>query len=149
MDFVASFTAHIVARYPESQNWFFEVWNEPNCGFLDADPLQATFFKLFEATFKAVKSIGPNLQVGGPTTCMSQWAEPFMEFCAQNQLEIDFFSTHFYSTDPNIVTDEGDAFNVVTKLVSTVRKYRPNLPILYTEFNGNKIDLWFFFLLHL
>lgn len=62
------------------QTWKFEVWNEPNCGFL-AGPgsgnccstcgPQDLYFKLYNATALAVKSVNQGLQVGGPATAQT------------------------------------------------------------------------------
>ena len=43
----------------EVSQWFFEVWNEPNCGFWTGD--QEEYFKLLKVTSQAIKSVEPTL----------------------------------------------------------------------------------------
>lgn len=131
------FAAHIQDRYTaqEVERWFFEVWNEPNCGFLDApqDKVQQAYFDLYNNTATALKSVNSRLQVGGPVTCMSDWIDPFLTWALQNKVPVDFVSTHLYPTDPGVVN--GEAVPVFDKTLATVRKYSPTLPLLYTEYN--------------
>lgn len=73
-DLVKAFTQHVVDRYgiEEVLTWYFEVWNEPNlnmnpaAGFFDGT--KSDYFKLYEASVKAVKSVDKRLKVGGPAT---------------------------------------------------------------------------------
>jgi xylan 1,4-beta-xylosidase len=46
-----------------------QVWNEPNCcphDFFTAN--QSEYFRLFEVTSRAAKSVHPGIRVGGPAT---------------------------------------------------------------------------------
>lgn len=71
---VKAFTQHVVDRYglPEVQNWYFEVWNEPNlnmnpkAGFFDGT--KSDYFDIYKASARAVKSVDKSLKVGGPAT---------------------------------------------------------------------------------
>ena len=91
---------HWVERYgiKEVEQWFFEVWNEPN---LDAfwKGSQADYFKLYKYTAEAIKKAGPSLKVGGPATADNAWIPEFLDFTAQNNVPVDFISTHHYPTD--------------------------------------------------
>ena len=79
---------HCINRYglEEVQSWYFEVWNEPNLhnGFWSST--QDEYFKLYEVTARAIKSIHPNLRVGGPASSDSggvkaPWVDEFIAFC--------------------------------------------------------------------
>jgi len=45
-DMIRQFTKHLVDRYGagEVEQWYFEVWNEPNLDFWAGEPRQATYF---------------------------------------------------------------------------------------------------------
>ena len=60
---------HFIQRYgtDEVRQWYFEVWNEPNLWFF-FNSTRSKYFELYRATITAVKSIDPNLKVGGPAT---------------------------------------------------------------------------------
>lgn len=99
-DLVSVFVQHNVDRYglAEVRQWYFEVWNEPNCGFWAADLNE--YFKLLQVTERAVHGVDLGLRVGGPATCMSQYIQETMDFVKKNNVKIDFISTHEYPTDP-------------------------------------------------
>ncbi len=71
---VQAFTQHMVDRYglSEVQQWYFEVWNEPNlnmypkAGFFHGT--KSDYFKLYKASAEAVKAVSSSLRVGGPAT---------------------------------------------------------------------------------
>jgi Beta-xylosidase len=60
---------HFIQRYGnhEVRQWYFEVWNEPNLWFF-FNSTRSKYFELYRATVTAVKSVDPNLRVGGPAT---------------------------------------------------------------------------------
>lgn len=134
---ISDFATHLQQRYTKEkiEKFYFEVWNEPNCGFLDAPApiLQETYFALYNNTVTAMKSVNPRLQVGGPATCMSDWIDPFLNWVKKHNVPVDFFSTHLYPTDPGVIN--GEAVPVFKKTVAAVHKHLPTLPVLYTEYN--------------
>ena len=64
---------------------------------------QEQYFNLYEIAAKAIKSHDPSLKVGGPalTGIHSSRAEPFLAFCRDNKLPLDFFSWHAYHGNPD------------------------------------------------
>jgi xylan 1,4-beta-xylosidase len=133
---------HWVDRYglPEVRRWFFEVWNEPN---MDSfwTGTQADYFKLYRYAANAIKEVDEELRVGGPATAHNGWIEPFLDFCADHNVAVDFVSTHNYPTDPI----EGDQ-DIVSKLAQTergilerwaceTREQAGDHPLYYTEWN--------------
>ena len=103
-DMVQKLLRHLMERYgaDEVVTWPIEVWNEPNLpGFWEkAD--QEAYFKLFAATFCAVKAVDPRFGVGGPAICGVQdevWMRAFLDFCRREGLRPDFITRHHYTTE--------------------------------------------------
>lgn len=102
---VKLFAEHLIQRYgrEEVSQWFFEVWNEPNLnGFFDGT--QEDYFHLYELTARALKSVDPCLQVGGPATSVNSWIPEFRSFCEANSVPYDFITTHHYPSDDPLST---------------------------------------------
>ena len=114
-EFVRQFARHLIARYgaAEVRQWPFEVWNEPNLAAFWSGT-QADYFELYRATATALKSVDPAIRVGGPSTSAVQWIPEFLAFCAQNDLPVDFVSTHIYPGDSQ------------TKIFGQANKYSQN-----------------------
>jgi len=96
-------TMHFTRRYghDEVSTWFFEVWNEPNLsGFFTGS--MDEYFKLYEITSKAIKSVSSNYRVGGPATAGCAWITEFIEFCHNNKIPVDFVSTHTYGVNGHL-----------------------------------------------
>jgi xylan 1,4-beta-xylosidase len=133
---VAEFAAHLIGRYGATvaESLLFEVWNEYNCGFLNATNPRQAYYELYATTAMALKKVSPKLQVGGPATCMSQEVDLFLEYCHKNNLPVDFVSTHIYPTDPSIVNGRiGSTLRATSAQVAN--SAFPTAPLLYTEFN--------------
>ena len=79
--------------------WRFEVWNEPNLDFWVGNPKQPTYFELYDHTALAIKKVNPRLLIGGPSTAQAAWVAAFLEHCKQNNIPVDFVSTHVYAND--------------------------------------------------
>ena len=106
--FIKEFISHLIERYgrDEVRTWYFEVWNEPN---LDGENGLAggrfwsgnmqDYYELYRITAKAVKEIDPLLRVGGPATSNNAHIPDMIAFCKENDLPLDFVSTHHYPTD--------------------------------------------------
>lgn len=99
-DFIRQFTLHLIDRYgiETVRTWPMEVWNEPNLPFFWTSD-QATYFDMYKATVNAIKGVDPAIKVGGPSTAQGAWLTDFANYCAANNLPIDFFSTHCYAGD--------------------------------------------------
>jgi len=127
---INQFVTHLIQRYSieEVRTWYFEVWNEPNCGFW-ASTYQ-DYFYLLKITSETIHSIDPTLKVGGPATCQSGLIKETMDYINNKTINIDFISTHIYPTDfgPNNNT-------VLKTVMSQVRNMVGNLPLFYTEYN--------------
>ena len=98
--YIQKFIRFLLDRYgsEEVESWYFEVWNEPDLSCFFAGS-QKDYFKLYEATVRAIKNVNPNLRVGGPSTSACLWLEEFLAFCEENHVPCDFVSTHHYPGD--------------------------------------------------
>lgn len=98
--FIRAFAQHLVDRYglAEVRQWPFEVWNEPNLKFFFGGT-QADYFEMYKAAAKAIKSVDPQLRVGGPSTAAVGWIPEFLAYCEKEALPVDFVSTHIYAGD--------------------------------------------------
>jgi xylan 1,4-beta-xylosidase len=69
-DALVQHTVHWVERYglPEVRACYFEVWNEPNLPSFFRNGTQAQYFELYKLTAETIKTIDPQLRVGGPAT---------------------------------------------------------------------------------
>ena len=99
-DYIRRFIRFLLDRYgkEEVESWYFEVWNEPDLGVFFAGT-QADYFKLYETTARAVKSVDESLRFGGPSTSACRWLPEFLDFCEKNNVPCDFVSTHHYPGD--------------------------------------------------
>jgi xylan 1,4-beta-xylosidase len=152
--FITAFVRHVTERYgaPEVRTWYFEVWNEPNItgfwmgttgGKSEAEftsVARAEYFKLFETTARAVKSVDAAYRVGGPATAGSGWIDETLAYCAANGLPLDFVSTHSYATTSGYLDENGNAGtvfspdrNAVTSEVKNVRSKMNHSAFAKTE----------------
>jgi xylan 1,4-beta-xylosidase len=59
---------HCVDRYgqAEVESWYWELWNEPNIDYLQADDRFATYCTMYDYAADAVKRALPTAKIGGP-----------------------------------------------------------------------------------
>lgn len=98
--FVTQGLRHHIARYgrDEVRSWYLECWNEPNLtGFFAGS--QEDFFRLWSATWRAVKSVDPDLLFGGPSTARGEWIGEFLDWTARDGTPADYLITHVYNND--------------------------------------------------
>ncbi len=116
----AEICEHIIAHYTEG--WadgfkydmeYWEIWNEPD---LDAHEeknkrcWQGTFEEFvdfYSVAAKHLKSRFPHLKIGGPASCGDEeWSEEFLKEIKKKDTPLDFFSYHWYWTQPYDMTDK-------------------------------------------
>ena len=99
--FVAEGLRHHQVRFgaEELRTWYFECWNEPNLrgGFFGGS--QEDFFRLWSATWRAVKSVDPALRFGGPSTARAEWIPEFLDWTARDGTPPDYLVAHVYNND--------------------------------------------------
>lgn len=99
--FVRGSVEHAIDRYslPVVRQWYFETWNEPNLDGWFWGGTQADFFRLWETTFRAIKSADASLRVGGPSTARAEWLADLLAFGAKHDCTPDYLITHIYNND--------------------------------------------------
>lgn len=99
-EFIKKFIEFLLDRYgkDEVESWYFEVWNEPDLPIFFKGS-QKDYFRLYEVTARAVKSVDEKLRVGGPSSSACKWLKEFVGFCKESGAPCDFVSTHHYPGD--------------------------------------------------
>jgi len=103
-DFVAGGIRHHIERFgvEEVRSWYFECWNEPNLnGFFNGT--QDEFFKLWSATWRAIKSVDASLRIGGPSTARGEWFDAFLDWTKADGTPPDYLISHVYNNDSESV----------------------------------------------
>jgi xylan 1,4-beta-xylosidase len=150
-DLIFAFTKHLVDRYgiDEVASWYFEVWNEPNIDFWAGEPKQETYWELYDHTARAVKKVNSRLRVGGPATAAAAWVDAFIKHCADNNVPVDFVSSHAYGNDSSkdifgtdeVISQDKMVCRAVEKVHNQVRtSAKPDLPLFWTEFNASYMN---------
>jgi xylan 1,4-beta-xylosidase len=150
-ELIEQFAKHLIARYgiDEVSQWYFEVWNEPNLDFWAGAPKEQTYCQLYDTTARALKNVSPRLRVGGPATAQAAWADRFIQHTTENNVPVDFVSSHVYGND-----SAKDVFGTDQKIPRTqmvcraVKKVhdqiqasaRPQLPLIWTEYNASYMN---------
>jgi len=149
-DLIRHLVTHFQERYghDEVKTWYFEVWNEPDLhnGFWTGT--KEDYFKLYDVTARAIKSVSPDYRVGGPATAMGQWDESFLNFCYSNNVPLDFISSHNYGVKSGYLDETGqrgtvidpDPNSVVGRMINERKMIdhspMPNLPLHFTEWSS-------------
>jgi xylan 1,4-beta-xylosidase len=101
-DLVGGLAVHLVQRYGLDEvvsRWAFEVWNEPNLDvFWSGTP--AEYFRLYDVSAHAIKSVHPGLRVGGPATAAAGCIRELLAHLRTSGAPLDFLSTHVYGNTP-------------------------------------------------
>jgi xylan 1,4-beta-xylosidase len=148
-DFIADFIATMEARFgkAEVQSWRFEVWNEPNLDGFWTDGNQQEYFKLYDATVRAIKNVDPTLKVGGPATAGAAWVPDFIAHARTAGVPVDFVTTHTYGVKGGFLDEKGEGDNKLdpdpNSISGDVWKVRheidasamPGLPLYFTEWS--------------
>ena len=144
---ITAFAQHLIEHYgiDEVSQWYFEVWNEPNIDFWTGRPAQQTYFELYDHTAHALKAVSPRLRVGGPATAQAAWVDAMIAHASQNNVPLDFVSTHVYGNDTSkdVFGDDRPVppHQMVCAAVEKVHEQiknsaRPTIPLIWSEFNA-------------
>ena len=147
-DLISHFARHLIERYgiEEVSQWYFEVWNEPNLDFWAGEPKEQTYFQLYDSTARTLKQVDSRLRVGGPSTAQAAWVDRFIQHVVENNVPVDFISSHVYANDLS-----EDVFGTSEKIPRTefvcraIQKVhdqvkgspRQDLPIIWSEYNAS------------
>lgn len=146
-----AFALHCMGRYgvEEVRSWYFEVWNEPN---LDCfwSGSQAEYFELYRASAHGLRRADSQLRVGGPASSQARWITEFIDYCAKNEVPLDFVSTHLYPQDEYVEFSEpgtsphapGTFFRTTALEAQAKIKASayPELELHWTEWNAMSAD---------
>ena len=127
---IVDFMTFLVQRYGEDEvgSWHFEVWNEPNLpNFWSSD--MATYFQLYASTVKIIKTAVPAAQVGGPATAENAWIPELKAYCEQNQIPLDFLSTHQYPHGDGLfdTIELSENRGLLSRIRKTLGQYRTGI----------------------
>ncbi len=147
-DMMGAFARHLIARYgiEEVSKWNFEVWNEPNLDFWDGKPKQASYWELYDHTAWALKAVNPRIRVGGPSTAQAAWVGEFLKHCHDNNVPVDFASTHVYGNDDaeailhttaKIPRDRMVPLAVAKVHAEILASPYPKVPLYFSEYNAS------------
>jgi xylan 1,4-beta-xylosidase len=150
-DLITHFAQHVIDRYgiDEVSQWYFEVWNEPNLDFWGGDPRQPTYFELYDHTARALKAVSSKLRVGGPASAQAAWADAFLKHCADENVPVDFVSSHVYGNDKSedvfhtheVVPRNQMVCRAVKKVHDQIKaSSMPSLPLIWSEFNASYMN---------
>ena len=143
--------------------WVFDAWYEPNCGHNwmsgndsinsgirskngkgennDRIPRQSwddymfnTFGKTWNYTSRAVKDVNNEYIVGAPGTCGNQWSAKFPQWCVDNNVPLDFFSTHVYPENSHNPLPHDSYFNMISNLSDVIYNIDKNMQIGITAY---------------
>lgn len=147
-ELVRAFVTHLIDRYgiDEVRHWYFEVWNEPDLKDIFWSGDRQQYLELYRHTATTIKDIDSRLPVGGPSTSKNLWIQETLEFCRDNDLPLDFVSTHHYCADAALEVGS-DVYDIryrgqqamVDDVKHTVAMVRasayPDAEVHYTEWN--------------
>ena len=147
---ITAFARNLVERYgvDEVSQWYFEVWNEPNIDFWGGVPNQRSYFELYDHTARDLKAVDSRLRVGGPATAAAQWVDAFLKHTTDNNIPVDFVSSHGYADDtvenmfspsdnvpPDLPMDQR-VCRAITKVRNQMKAAgKPAMPLFWTEWN--------------
>jgi xylan 1,4-beta-xylosidase len=148
---ITAFATHLIERYgiDEISSWYFEVWNEPNLDFWTGAPKQSTYFELYDHTARALKAVNARIRVGGPATAQAAWVGDMIQHAVENDVPLDFVSTHVYGNDSakdvfhddRPIAPHGMVCLAVKKVHEEIKQSaRPELPLIWSEFNASYMN---------
>src|SRR4030042_2495608 len=109
-DLIRNMVLHWEQRYgrDEVKTWYFEVWNEPDLSAFFSGTIEE-YFTMYDSAAIAIKDICKDYRVGGPASASPYKYEiEFVKHCAENNIPVDFVSTHCYGVKEGFVDQYGN-----------------------------------------
>jgi xylan 1,4-beta-xylosidase len=142
---------HCVERYgkAEVETWYWELWNEPNIPYLQADNQLKTYCKMYDYASDAVKRALPTARIGGPHIAgvANDFLKGFIMHCLDGMNDatgkkgapLDFIAFHAKGS-PEVVNgvvqmgmqNQLSTINESLKIISSIPEVK-NLPIIIGE----------------
>lgn len=108
--------AHFKERYGEEEinNWYFEVWNEPDIRGFWPHSLE-DYFSLYQTTAEAIRAECAKCRIGGPASAVPYAAEEAFEkwLLAHPAIPNDFIALHAYGVNQGYLDETGRAGTVI------------------------------------
>ena len=136
-----AWAAHCIEKYgrDEVKTWYWELWNEPNILYWQGTPQE--YWKLYDYTVDAVRSVIPEARVGGPEIAGGasrggiKFQHDFLEHCLRGTnsatgkigTPIDFISFHAKGSpkfvDGHVQMGISNQLNDIDKGFATVAEF--------------------------
>ncbi len=144
-ELVRQWVLHSIDRYgkAEVETWYWEVWNEPDISYWKGTPEE--YDKLYAYAARAVKKALPTTRVGGPGSTgpgnprAAAFLKQFLEYCAKNNLPLDFITYHAKG-QPKVIESRvqmglGKEMNDVQRGMEIINGFQQfaKLPIILSE----------------
>jgi xylan 1,4-beta-xylosidase len=147
-ELIAQFTRHLLARYgePEVEQWYFEVWNEPNLPFWGGRPNEPNLLRAIRSHRARHQERESEFACGRTGYRAGSLGGPFHRHCVDNHSPVDFVSTHVYGNDKSedifgtheTIPRRDMVGRAVKKVYDQVHASpRPDLPIIWSEYNAS------------
>jgi xylan 1,4-beta-xylosidase len=150
-ELIYQWVKHCIERYgmPEVVTWYWELWNEPNIPYLQADNQLKTYCTMYDFASDAVKRALPTARIGGPHIAgvANEFLRGFILHCLYERNEatgkygtpLDFIAFHAKGY-PEVVDgvvqmgmkNQLSTINENLKLISSIPEVK-NLPIIIGE----------------
>ncbi len=97
-DLIKAWVSHSIEKYgkAEVESWPWEVWNEPNIRYFNGK--LADYCTLYDNTAKALKSVDPAIQIGGPECTgpggQNPFLKGFLDHVRDNKIPLDIVTFH-------------------------------------------------------
>lgn len=87
---------------------YWEIWNEPDLTKRMWLGTHEQYYELYEKAASVIKAYDPSLKVGGPasTGARSPIVAPFLAYCRDREIPLDFFTWHSYKNNPYLIVEE-------------------------------------------
>jgi xylan 1,4-beta-xylosidase len=150
-ELIYQWVKHCVERYgkTEVETWYWELWNEPNIPYLQAEDQLKTFCKMYDYSSDAVKRALPTAKMGGPHMAgfENNFFKGFVNHCISGLNEatgktsapLDFLAFHAKGS-PKVVDgvvlmgiqNQLNTINEAFKTISTIPEIK-HLPVIIGE----------------
>jgi xylan 1,4-beta-xylosidase len=149
---IRAFVAHLKDRYGETevQQWYFEVWNEPDLRNLFFTGSLDDYLALYKITAEAIKTECPACRVGGPASAMpNRFEKAFEQYVVDNHVPADFVAAHAYGASQGFLDADGRASTILNPAPEAVsgrmrhsrellqQSGRPSMELHFTEWSSS------------
>lgn len=124
---------HCIERYGQEQveEWRFEFWNEPDMQDMFWYDSDAEYYAFYRDTYRTMKSISGQLQLGGPAVCdltkAASWLADYFAYCKAERCLPDFFSFHCYIHSADLTEIHSSIYSGINRItLSTDPNYLKN-----------------------